>query len=231
MRGADGDTDHLMLRSQFRFRKCSYYHTKQPNANKYKTYNLTTLNIKLVTQRRNTDLKNTVQKMKYHEDMPAAEYWNTIKEKINTTSKTVLGYKKKMQQDWFADENGEINNLLEGKKQVFIKWQADKTNKIKHDALKVSKARAQRETRRLQNEWWIEKSREILVLADRNDSRGFYGAIKAIYKPKYQRKTAVKDYVGNLILNRQSVMKRREGYFKHLLNNTTGINMNLLQTI
>lgn len=138
MRGADGDTDHLMLRSQFRFRKCSYYHTKQPNANKYKTYNLTTLNIKLVTQDLNTDLKNTVQKIKYHADMPAAEYWNTIKEKINTTSKTVLGYKKKMQQDWFADENGEMNNLLEGKKQVFIKWQADKTNKIKHESIKSS---------------------------------------------------------------------------------------------
>lgn len=121
--------------------------------------------------------------------------------------------------------------MLDIKKQRFIDWKADRTNDIKVAAYTKAKADAQRETRKIKNDWWIKKSCEMHKLAVTKDSRGFYSAMKMIYGSRYQQKTVIKSRNGISLRDRQDIRSRWEEYYKNLLNSESEINRSTLETL
>jgi hypothetical protein len=71
----------------------------------------TTLDEKFVTEYQQTD--SVIKK------------WEQFKQKVSDTAKSTLGFKKRVHQDWFDENQEEICRALEEKRKAFIDWQND----------------------------------------------------------------------------------------------------------
>ena len=109
--------------------------------------------------------------------------WNQLKEAIVTTCKETIGLKKKEHQDWFDETDETIKDLIDKKRQAFVTLQNDQQSIAKRRNYQECRAAVQRVTRRLKNQWWRDKAREIQQLEDASDTRGFFNATKAIFGP------------------------------------------------
>ena len=100
-------------------------------------------------------------------------------------------------QDWFDDQDAEIPNRLEAKHQLFI----ISLNRIQPQremlALKLSKT--VRDPRRMQNDWFRNKSEDIERHAASNNSKEFYRSLNAIYDRQPSARSApMMDAKGNI---------------------------------
>ena len=57
--------------------------------------------------------------------------WPTFKDTVFDTAKSVLGYSKRKQPDWFDESNQEIKDLLAKKRAAHNVWLNDKSSKKK----------------------------------------------------------------------------------------------------
>ena len=77
----------------------------------------------------------------------------------------------------------------------------------------------QRQLRRMENDWWTNKAKEIQAFADRNDSHNFYDAIKAFYGPSNRNSAPVRTADGTTLLKDKSqILARWAEHFGELLN-------------
>lgn len=95
----------------------------------------------------------------------------------------ILGLKTRQHQDWFDENDQEIEQLISNKRLTFIEWQMDITCQAKREAHSRAKAFVQHRVRELKNKWWTEKAHEIQHLAEMGETRGFFSATKAIHGP------------------------------------------------
>ncbi|XP_076067687.1 uncharacterized protein LOC143040480 [Oratosquilla oratoria] len=114
---------------------------------------------------------------------PIEEHWNQLKVAILDTCKETIGYKTKKHQEWFDENDEQLKQLIDKKRKAFIASQNDQRSSAKRKQHQECKAKVQKITRNLKNQWWRDKAKEIQQLADANDSRGFFSATKAIFGP------------------------------------------------
>ena len=57
--------------------------------------------------------------------------WSTFKDTLFDTAKSVLGYSKRKQPDWFDESNQEIKDLLAKKRAAHNVWLNDKSSQKK----------------------------------------------------------------------------------------------------
>jgi len=87
-----------------------------------------------------------------------AEQWESLKTIVYSTAKSVLGTQTCQHKDWF-DSNDEANmSLLDKKREAFAVVLALETpkNRVHHQQIK---SLCRRERRRMQNQWWINKTK------------------------------------------------------------------------
>lgn len=156
----------------------------------------------------------------YPEDVE--EHWQTLKTILLDTCKDTLGYKTRKHQDWFDDNDDEIEQLINNKRIAFCSWQHDINSKVKRQAHSNAKALVQRRVRELKNQWWTEKALEIQRLADLGDTRGFFNATKAVYGPSYRGLNPLRSKDGKTLLkDEKEISSRWEEHFRELLNRNT----------
>ena len=89
--------------------------------------------------------------------------WHKFSNTVYTVLKETLGTTSRKHQDWFDDQDAEIQNRLEAKHQLFRSYLNDPNSASKRDAAAYLKAKqyCQRDLWRMQNDWFRNKSEDI----------------------------------------------------------------------
>ena len=176
--------------------------------------------------------RQLLQHLPAEHHMGINEDWTNLKRAIVQACDESLGNKKHQRSDWFDDNNIEVQELLTKTRRALLEYLNCKTlaRKDKHRKLK---AEVQQRTRELKNEWWIRKSNEMQVLHDRNDTMGFFSAIKAIYGPSTQGLVPLRSKDGQTLLKSSEdiLNRRRREHFNDLLNRSPHIDEACLDEI
>ena len=72
------------------------------------------------------------------------------------------------------------------------------------EQLKIARAEVQRRLRAMENDWWLNKSRELQNYADTNNTHAFYDSIKTIYGPPSHSIAPIKSADGNTLLKEKN---------------------------
>ncbi len=108
--------------------------------------NLDSLDETATQQQLQASLRESLQQ-EYPDDIEG--HWSLLKSNILDTCKTILGYKSRKHQDWFDENDTEIEQLISKKRKAFCAWQNDVTCKAKRLAHSRAKADVQRRVREL----------------------------------------------------------------------------------
>ena len=122
-----------------------------------------------------------------------------------------LGPISRKYQDWFDENEEEIQGLLEKKHQ-------------KHKAYLSCKT-VQTRLRDMQDSWLSSKADEIQSFADKKDIKKFFDALKTVYGPQSSGTTPLLNADGtSLLTNKEAILKRWAEHFDSVLNQPSSIN-------
>uniref|UniRef100_A0A803TFN5 Endonuclease/exonuclease/phosphatase domain-containing protein n=1 Tax=Anolis carolinensis TaxID=28377 RepID=A0A803TFN5_ANOCA len=152
------------------------------------------------------------------------EHWNKLKTSIITACEETIGYQTKKHQDWFDDNDKEIQQLIDKKRKAFQTWQRDTNCAAMKKIYASAKAEVQRRTREFKNIWWTKKAEEIQHLADTHDAQGFFKATKIIYGPRNHGIQPLRSSDGTKILkDKTSIALRWKEHYQNLLNRSSNV--------
>ena len=86
-------------------------------------------------------------------------------------------------QDWFDENDANVNSLLEERNKAKALVLQRKT-RSKNLRLTTAKSRLQQYTRERKSQWWEEKAEALQQAADRNDMKAFYNGLREVYGPQ-----------------------------------------------
>ncbi|XP_026084958.1 uncharacterized protein LOC113060279 [Carassius auratus] len=184
-------TDHRLIRStmSIKLKKRRRIQKKQTR----RRLNLDSLNETAIQKLIQDSLEKSLQQ-EYPDNIE--EHWGLLKFAIHDSCKSTLGYQSKKHQDWFDENDTEIEAAH---------------SRAKFDVQKL--------TRELKNKWWTEKSLELQRLADSGNTRGFFSATKAVYGPSHRGLNPLRPKDGQTLLkDNDSINARLKEHFQELLN-------------
>ena len=147
------------------------------------------------------------------------ENWVALRDIVYNTALTHLGQNMRKHQDWFDDNNEEIQKLLDEKHQAYRVFQQDKSSESKKAAFNSSKGKVQAKLREMQDSRLSTKADEIQKYADSNHSKRFYDALKTIYGPQTSGTSPLLSADGStLFTEKNAILKRWAEHFNNVLN-------------
>ena len=102
---------------------------------------------------------------------------------VTETASTVLGPKEWVHQDWFDENDKNINEVINAKDEAFTEWQNHSTSASKIDKFGHLKSKVQAELWEMQDKCWQRKAEEVWRYADLPDSEQFFHVIESAYGP------------------------------------------------
>ncbi len=231
MRGAECWTDHRMIVAKLHMKVRPPMRLQKPNK---KRLNCNRLG--------NTEARNEFRRLldeKLGESEPCLSSENTMEQQWTYISSVLydaaaqsIGYKSRNHQDWFDDNSDAIHNLLKdmhkAHQATLKKPSSTKTRRY----FREIRGKVQRETRAMQNEWWIEKAHEIQSFVNKNDMHNFYNAIKTIYGPTNHCITSLKTADGlTLLKDQNTILVRWAEHFNILLNRDSDADPTILEEL
>lgn len=123
---------------------------------------------------------------------------------MQNAAKHGFGKKKRKSEDWFDDQDEEIQRLL---------------NKI----LNGDKQALGEEVRKLKNQWFQEKAEAAERYSKEKSHREFYATLNAAYVPKSKNLHPVRTKDGELLLSPDDIKDRWIKHFSELLNKPTDV--------
>lgn len=229
MRGAECWTDHRLIRSTLNLIIAPHHPRRQKLSRR-------TLNVAKLQQSRCLE---TFQH-KLDEQLATigplfgdpTQKWNQFRDTVTETAKSVLGLNSRNHQDWFDKNDSAIEDLLTKKNKAFMEWQNDLGSSAKKERFKSYQSLAQREIRRIHDQWWEKKADEIQAFADSNNSKQFYNSIKSVYGPLKSRSTPLLSADGvTLIKDKAAIRERWKEPFSQLLNRPSSVDHTVLDHI
>ena len=109
------------------------------------------------------------------------EAWKQLHDTVYSTAAEHLGYTTHKQQDWFDENDEEIQTLLQEKHRLHRACLNDPSSPSKKAAFASCRRRVQKKLREMQDGWLSRKADEIQDYADQHDSKRFYSAIKVLF--------------------------------------------------
>ncbi|CAH1231299.1 Hypp378 [Branchiostoma lanceolatum] len=229
MRGANAWTDHRMVRTQLKLHiRRQSRSTSRPGRLNLQSLNdqakLNELQAEL-EQRINTNLDDSTITTEH-----LTEAWENVASTLLTTSRRVLGTTTKRNRDWFDEQRTDVRSLLteQHKAHAAVLRAPTPANRAKLTALR---SRAQRELRRMKNDWWTNLAKEIQGFADSGNQQGFYSALKAAYGPRRGSHFPVRSADGTLLNDKAAILARWAEHYKILLNRHTDVDNSILEDI
>ena len=151
--------------------------------------------------------------------------WAALRETVYNTAKDLLGPAERHHQDWFDDNDAEIQQLLEKKNQAHKALLDDPKSSSKKDALLNMRRTIQQKLRLMQDSWLSKKADEIQAFADRHDMKNFYAGLKEVYGPTSAGSSPLLSADGTtLITDKEHILGRWAEHFDSVLNRPSSIN-------
>ncbi|KAK3879108.1 hypothetical protein Pcinc_016267, partial [Petrolisthes cinctipes] len=139
----------------------------------------------------------------------------------HSTALKVLGPATRNHQD---ENDAEIQKLLEEKCQLLQVHQNDPTSTAKKAAFVSKHSIVQARLRSIQDAWLSSKTNEIQGFADRHDTKRFYDALKAVYRPPSIGSSPLRSADGTTLLKSKEILERWAEHFDTVLNRPSSIN-------
>ena len=153
------------------------------------------------------------------------ENWSALRDVVYQTSLEHLGPTQRKHQDWFDENNGEIQDPLEKKHHLHKTFLNDPSSQSKRDAYKAVRRTVQAKLRKMKDTWYSRRAEEIQSYAESNNSRCFYNALKTIYGPQSSGSSPVLSADGStLYTDKDKILKRWAEHFNNVLNRPSSIN-------
>lgn len=221
MRGAQGWTDHRLIRSKMRL------NYKPPRRAEHRTP------AKLAFTKLNDEETRLLLDAEFEHAMSSADgdsttdaKWRLYAETLHEVSQRVLGKLQKKNQDWFDNSNAEIRKLVENLRTSLRSTADSGQRKSMQQELKIK-------VRQLKDNWWIRKSEELQWLADTNQTAKFFEGLKSVFGPR-TRKTAPlysRDKTKRLT-DPEEVLLRWAEHFNEVLNpGSQGVDLQYLDAL
>ena len=136
-----------------------------------------------------------------------------------------LGPVSRKHQDWFDENDKEIQGLLEEKHQKHKAYLRNASSVSSKTAYSNICKTVQTRLRDMQDSWLSKKANEIQSFADRKDMKKFFDALKTIYDPQSSGTTPLLSADGtHLLTDKEAILKRRAEHFDGVLNLPSSIN-------
>ena len=103
------------------------------------------------------------------------ENWTVFHKTVHSLAATTLGHPSRKHQDWFDENDDEIQRLLEEKHRLH-KAHQDDTSSVSSNICKT----VQTKLRDMQDSWLRKKTEEIQSFANRKDMKKFHDALKTV---------------------------------------------------
>ncbi|KAK4294773.1 hypothetical protein Pmani_032624 [Petrolisthes manimaculis] len=153
------------------------------------------------------------------------DQWAHLRDSTYSTALEIIGPKNKKHQDWFDENDSEIQPLLEEKRQLLRAHQSDPRCVAKKAAFTNIRSKVQARLRSMQDAWLSAKADEIQEHADNHDVRKFYDALRAVYGPQSSGSSPLLSSDGTTLLNdKKQILYRWAEHFNSVLNRPSTIN-------
>ena len=216
MRGAECQTDHKMIRMKLKM--VIHPKIKKSSFKAVRKLNVSTLRSAETRHQLAEKINGELTANPIDPNGTVTNEWNILRDTVYNTSKMMLGLKTRKQPDWFSDNLVIIQRIIDNKNEAFRAWLSSNTQSSKLK-LQLCQRRLQNETRKLKDQWLSRKAQEIQQLADRNDSKNFYDAIKELYGPSARGGAPLLSQDGRkLLTNQAEILGRWQQHFNELLN-------------
>ncbi len=111
-----------------------------------------------------------------HLEGSAQKDWESFRDIVYTTAEQLLGYPIRNQQDWFEENDDEIQALLAEKHRLHRAYQGDPSSAAKKSAFTSVRRCVKSKLRKMQDSWLSAKAEEIQAYVDRPKTQS--GSIK-----------------------------------------------------
>ena len=230
MRGANCSTDHQMLRAKFSLGLRKVY-SKQ-GSKKPAKLNTQALKDPRVRDQLENEITKAINEIPPVQDEDVNKEWETLKNTIFSSAEKLLGKQKKKNQDWFDENDPEIQNVIANKNTAYCKLLTDKPTRAKTKAFKEACRQLQIKTREMKTKWWEEKAKELQCHADTNNMKGFYCGLREVWGPRVSATSQLKSADGSVTLtDEKMILKRWAEHFNTLLNDTGDVSLDTINEI
>ena len=223
MRGADCDTDHMMIRAKLRVRIRKKI--RSPGVKVPKRIDVS----KLKDPETKARLSSTLDSL----DL-VGHSWDEFKKVVYDQGVSILGLRKVEHRDWFNDNSSVINGLLETRRLAHLR----KLNCKPEDMAKCSRdyadarSHVQKRLRQIKNEWWCALAAEIQLCYDKKDTKSLYNLLRQAYGPKSPTCVPMLSKDGSSIAKSpEDIMKRWTEHFSDLFFNPSEVDFEALDTL
>ena len=222
MCGADCWTDHRLVVSKLNLR---IQPARRPQGKKApKRLDVSKLNKDSMRQDFLTDICNQLDAMNLSSEDPE-ENWTVFHKTVLYSAASTLGHPSRKHQDWFDENDDEIQRHLEEKHRLHKAHQDDTSSVSKKAAYSNICKTVQTKLRDMQDSWLRKKTEEIQSFADRKDMKKFHDALKTIYGPKSSGATTLLSADGNTLLtDKEAILEMWAEHFNSVLNRPSSIN-------
>ena len=170
------------------------------------------------------DFNCYVDAMDLRSDDPE-ENWTVFRGTVHSSAMDSLGPASRRHQDWFDENDEEIQGLLEEKRQKHKAYLSDTSSVSNKAAYSNICKTVQTRLRDIQNSWLSSKADEIQFFADRKDMKKFFDALKTVYGPQSSETTPLLSADGtSLLTGKEALLERWAEHFDSVLNRPSSIN-------
>ena len=137
------------------------------------------------------------------------ESWTVFRDTVHSSSMDSLGPVSRKHQDWFDENDKEIQGLLEEKHQKHKAYLRNTSSVSSKTAYSNICKPVQTRLRDVQDSWLRKKADEIQSFADRKDMKTFFDALKIVYGPQSSGTTPLLSADGtSLLTDKEAILKR-----------------------
>ena len=160
-----------------------------------------------------------------HSSEDVDESWTDFRDTVHSSAMDSLGLVSRKHQDWFDENDKEIQGLLEEKHEKHKAYLRNTSSVSSKTAYSNTWKTVQTRLRDMQDSWLSKQADEIQSFADRKDMKKFFDALKTIYGPQSSETTPLLSADGtNLLTDKEAILKRWAEHFDGVLNRPSSIN-------
>lgn len=209
MRGANIDSDHHLIRARVRCRISS----KRPINNRQRKYNLDALKTTETAKKLEEYISSKLGSIQDTTEINS--HWNICAEVIKTAATEILGEQEQPRRNGWRDE--EYDRAVAAKDQAYRKY-LQRYTRASREEYRAKRREASKIYRQKKRRFQKNCMENLEILRDRNEVRRFYQNVNKQRKGFVPTSTACNDKSGNLITNKQEILRRWEEFFSELLN-------------
>ncbi|KAJ2940675.1 hypothetical protein O0L34_g14785 [Tuta absoluta] len=210
MRGAQGWTDHRLVRSKLRVKIIAPHRAAHKVSAKIHCKKL--INNQHLAKELDDAFGSSMPEIEQISSVD--ERWRLYAENLHKNASRVIGKPERKNQDWFDESDMEIKKLVEDHRRTLNSSDVSERRSA-HQSLKIK-------VRALKDKWWVDKANEIQLYADTNQSGRFFENLQAVFGPRTKKTAPIynKDKTERLT-EQKHVLARWAEHFNDVLNPST----------